>query len=209
MTKYTPVISGEQRKDYMTISLSIMGSLSRLKNIKKIQNDLGAGVPYSLDDTGNLWENCKSAWRMYSPAADFHLVLQDDAVLCPNFIKELTTVLEPGKVYSLYFGWRKNYASMVKKEYDKGSKMITLDRLHWGLAVVLPTNLIDEMIMFGDKQQMPKHYDDTRIKTFLRLKGIPINYTLPSLVDHKHDEVSTITKTLNGARKAFYFKGAR
>jgi len=40
---------------------------------------------FCIDQQNNLLENAKRSWRAHDPTADFHVVVQDDAVPVDNF----------------------------------------------------------------------------------------------------------------------------
>jgi hypothetical protein len=68
-----------------------------------------------------------------------------------------------------------------KQGLKKG--FVIKNMLHWGLAVCLPTDLIEEMIKFGDTMNIPQ--DDARISYFLQRKKMSVYYPMPCLVDHR------------------------
>jgi len=168
----------------MKISISIMAHPSRAEMVEYIKERLG-NIPVSFDKGQGIWENCKAAWRLHDPKAEWHIVVQDDAIICNDFIKKAIEVLEiaekKGCAASLFFGKR----LLLKETAKQGMKtgFIIRKMLHWGLAICLPVRLIEEMIAFGDKMNIQQ--DDARISYFLQSKKIPIYYPMPSLVDHR------------------------
>lgn len=180
-----------------------MAHPSRAKFFSYLKQKLG-DVPFSIDKIGiGVWENRKRATLMYDPAADYHLVLQDDAIICENF-KELAekTIGNNGRyVYNFYYGRRGNR----KKEASLGLKngYVISDKVTWGLAICFPTKLIPEMIAYCDKIKAPQ--DDHRIGLYLKHKGIKVYFPIPSLIDHRSEEESLVGNALSPGRKAKYF----
>ena len=172
----------------------------RIGNLEYLKERLG-DVPVSMDTDENIWHTCRAAWEMHDPNAEFHLVVQDDAIICDDFLNRAESVLTEG-AHSFYFGYRKNYVEQVAAALPTGE--IVLPYLHWGLAVCLPTAHIRPIIRWGNGCDLPPHHDDTRIKTYLRSRGMTIRYPLPSLIDHKAD-VSLVTGEVNPKRCAIYY----
>lgn len=169
----------------MKLSLSIMAHPSRKDFVDYLHGRLG-NIPVSFDEGCGVWENCKRAWRLHDPDADFHCVIQDDAIICDDFHMLATLAIQTGWdkgcATSLFFGKRTPLINEARRGLKQG--FIIKRMLHWGVAICLPTGLIEEMIAFGDKINIKQ--DDARISRFLQNKHIPIYYPLPSLVDHRH-----------------------
>lgn len=181
-----------------------MAHPSRVEYFGYLRDTIGdCTIPISVDDGCGIWENCKRAWRAHDKDADWHLVLQDDAIICENFKERLQDVIIKAKekkcVASLFFGKRTLLMDVGKEGMKHG--FVIKGMLHWGLAICLPVELIEPMIRFGDKMNIPQ--DDARISNFLMKRKIGIYYPLPSIVDHR------ITKSLVGdlgpARVAYKF----
>jgi len=167
-------------------------------------------VPFSIDSIENrygMWGNCRRAWQLADPGSDYHVVIQDDAIIGRDFYANVKTQIEarPGHAFSFYFGNRKNMYALVNLGLQSGG--LSLNWLSWGVAVGLPTKRIPEMIKFCDN--LPHRYynhDDTMIAKWLQWAGIPVWYPLPSLVDHRTGP-SLIGEGTKQGRKAFKFKG--
>lgn len=180
------------------LSISIMAHPKRVENFDYLQERLDgiAETPMAIDgwalkegEGTGVWENCKRAWRMHDPAAEYHVVIQDDAIICDNFRTRAEKVIADSKekecgAISFFFGRRLLMGNMAKNGSRDG--YVKTNGLHWGLAVCLPVKLIEPMIAFGDKMNIPQ--DDARISTFLRKNKIPVYYPIPSLVDHRIGE---------------------
>ena len=42
-------------------------------------------VPVVLDNKNSIWDTCQRAWAEFDPTADYHVVIQDDALVCDDF----------------------------------------------------------------------------------------------------------------------------
>ncbi len=77
-------------------------------------------------------------------------------------------------------------------------------QLNWGVAIMLPTKLIPDMIKFGNNY--PSNEDDTKIKFFLMQNKIQTIYPYPCLIDHRRaDENPTLTMSANTDRYSTTF----
>jgi hypothetical protein len=174
----------EKYKDYL---------ISKLGNIQIVM-DRGLG----------LWDTARRAWLAYDKTKDYHLVIQDDAIICDDFYKRLAKeiIIHQNKAYCLYLGNRKRLANRLKLwEQNKG---VERAHLSWGLALCLPVRIIDRMIKYADQIKGLTDHDDSRIGMYLKKIGMRIWHPIPSLVDHRWQEISLIEKTIK-PRKAYKF----
>jgi hypothetical protein len=190
-------------KKIMKLSISIMAHSSRAKYFPYLNRMLG-DVKFSIDKAGaeiGVWNNCKRAWMMHDPKAEYHVVIQDDAIICENFRQRAEKILtSKEQAYNFYFGNRQQYRQAAKDGMEKG--FIISGWTGWGVAICLPTYLIREMLLYCDKMRTP--HDDTRIANFLKHKKIKTLFPMPSLIDHRTGEHSLVGDPSRG-RKAWYF----
>ncbi len=180
------------------LSIAIMAHPKRQHLVQRLQDILGP-VPVSYDNGCGLWENRKRATLMYDPAAQFHLVLQEDSILTGDFIKKAEAVLTKQNVfYSLYLGKRSNNRELKKTT----PYLFESDWLSWGLAICIPVKKIPKVIASCDGIRAKQ--DDYRIAHFAKTNKIRIVYPLPSLVDHNGDEESLVGDCKG--RKALWFE---
>lgn len=190
----------------MKISISVMAHPSREKYFNYLKEKLG-DVPFSIDGGWGIWENCKRAWLMFDPNADYHLVIQDDAIIGKNFFKNIRKEIEnhSDHAFSFYFGNRKRFEDIAKKAEKNGG--ISMGWVSWGVAICVPTNQIKKMLEYCDKlPERYKKHDDTMIAKYLESIKMPVWYPMPSLVDHRLEK-SLVESDLNGGRKAYKFIG--
>ena len=167
-----------------------------------LQDKLGP-VPIVLDRGKGIWDTCCRAWQEADPKADFHLVVQDDAIVCSDFRQRAEAELLDGFAHSFYFGYRGNMLRLAEQGLRDG--YIVKKGLHWGIAVCLPQKLVEPMIDFGNRSEIPDHLDDTKIKEFLNSEGILVRYPMPSLIDHRSELESFVTGKVELGRKAYRF----
>lgn len=185
----------------MDLSIAIMMHPSRREFLPYLEERLGP-VPVAMDRGLGVWDTCKRAWECAT--GDWHLVVQDDALICRDFRQRIRPLITDRTAYSLYFGWRQKFEQAAPGYLAAGG--VTLPNLHWGLAVVLPRELIKPMLEFGEASALDPKLDDTRISRFLRSVDVPVRYPLPSLVDHRLT-TSLVTGSAEPCRRAMYFAG--
>lgn len=155
------------------------------------------GAPIYFDTNNTVWDTCKGAWQLHGNEP-YHLVVQDDAILCKDFKAEVTKLLTKterlGAAYQLYYGNQKDSVIPLVRE-EAGTKGYVLrNQCAWGVAIMLPTHLINDMIRFGNGYYAWQ--DDTKIKYFLKSRGIKTIFPIPCLVDHrKVAENPTLTRS--------------
>lgn len=135
------------------------------------------------------WNNGKRAMMAGVGKGDWHVVLQDDAILCPEFYANVLGAIEnvPTKsIISLYTGKPRPLGKRVKLAVDKAHSATWLQYwlLMWGVGLLIPSSHIEPMIEFVDDRTEPY---DTRIGIFYQRNRLPVYYTMPSLVDHNDD----------------------
>lgn len=184
----------------MKLSCSIMAHPDRAPMVAELVQSLGCGwedVPTSWDQQGSpsgrgdrIWANARAAWLMHDPAADWHVMLQDDAVVCSDFLPGLARALEhvPERaLVSPYLGTGPNvprrWGRMAADADRLGASWVRSYLLMWGVAVAAPVAMIPEMVAWCDRKAgMP---DDMRVGRWFQRQHADTWYTWPSLADHR------------------------
>ena len=166
-----------------TISTAVMAHPARKEWAKDLAKTLGCEI--SWDRGAGVWRNRVAAMRMYRRGSSHHLVLQDDAILCSNFLDRARRIIldihdaKPGAIVSLYRGHRRNML------VDCTAPKLEVHRwLFWGVAVSIPTDMIEEMLRYCEDAPGGEK-DDTRLANFCRHHKTEVIYPLPCLVDHR------------------------
>lgn len=90
----------------MELSIAIMMHPSRREFLPYLEERLGP-VPVAMDRGLGVWDTCKRAWECAT--GDWHLVVQDDALICRDFRQRIRPLITDRTAYSLYFGWRQRF----------------------------------------------------------------------------------------------------
>lgn len=183
----------------MRISLAIMAHPKRMKQVKALFAELqtypftAVGTVY--DNTNNEWNTGKRALQEGVDNGDWHVVIQDDAILTANFYENIESCIKalPVKtLFSLYTGTSRPLGNRVKAAVDKAEDGTWLrhHQLFWGVGIVIPTSHIEPMLEFVEDIEGLQY--DNRIGEFYCRNGLPVYYCIPSLVDHDDDLPSTL-----------------
>lgn len=174
----------------MKISVAIMAHPKRTSEAAALMGEL-LDYPFVdrrlITDTENIeWETGKRALEAGIDQGDWHVVIQDDAILTPEFYNNLVNglnTLGERSLVSLYTGTARPLAGRVKSAVDRApdGSWLEFQQLMWGVGIAIPTDHIKPMLEFVEDIEL--QYDN-KIGEFYCRNGVPVYYTVPSLVDH-------------------------
>lgn len=200
----------------MNISVAVMAVPKRKVQAEKLRRQLKkypftyVTVVYDQQASGthdSEWNNGKNSLIAGIGKGDYHVVIQDDALLTPNFYENLEGAIkncpDQNTLISLYTGTSRPFPKRVQTAVDKTyhATWLRYMLLLWGVGIILPTDHIEHLLEFVADRDEPY---DTRIGIFYQRNRIPVYYTMPSLVQHD-DELGTVIPghgTEPGARVA-------
>lgn len=180
----------------MKLSASIMAHPVREDEVGRLLAALDRPVPVHYDPEGppsgsgdRVWRVARAAWELADPDADWHVLIQDDAVPCEDFLAGLERALAfvpPDAVVSPYLGTGRNvpirWEAMAGAAATAGACWVRSQKLMWGVSIALPTKLIPAMISYADTRAgVP---DDMRVAGWAERHDHDVWYTWPSLIDH-------------------------
>lgn len=183
------------------VSAAIMAHPVRADHVADLQARLDRQVPVIWDedtsppsnDRERRWQTGRRAWQAtLTPDAEWGVVIQDDALPCPDLIagleQALTHVPDDINIVSPYLGTKRpvqlTYTKMARDARTVGAAWVCSLALSWGVAIACRTSTIQPMLDWCDMQR-GKPYD-MRVGRYYRDH---LNqycwYTWPSLVDHR------------------------
>ena len=174
----------------MKISLAIMAHPARKQQAEflfmQIRRYPFAGLQIVYDEDRVEWHTGKRAIEAGICHGDWHVVIQDDAILTPDFYENIENAIKalPIKtLFSLYTGTARPLARRVKEAVEKASdgEWLKANQLFWGVGIAIPTDQIEPMLEFVEDIDL--QYDN-KIGEFYCRNNIPVYYTMPSLVNH-------------------------
>lgn len=187
-----------------------MAHPSREDLVADLVGQLDRPVEMVWDRYQDRWDTGVRAWQAHDPDADWHLVIQDDALACRDLIAGLecglATITEPA-VVSCYIGDRHPGVHAIKRAEDQlePGSWVVLGSLIWGVAIAVPTSTIADMLTWCERNHHP-NYDARIARYYSTWAALPAYYTWPPLVDHKP------TPSLVGhpdGRRGYRFLGAQ
>lgn len=173
------------------ISVAVMAHPRRKRMAETLAERLVASVVW--DQKNDIWHTAQRA--MLAADDDWHLVIQDDAIISRDLIPSIETMLEcvPRHVIlSLYFPAHRH---AEVPDFQPTGRWTIAPRLIGGVAVVYPTHLIPLIIEDAESRTVVSY--DSRIHW-------PTYYPQPSLVDHA--DVMSLRRGRYG-RRALNFIG--
>lgn len=174
-----------------------MAHPDRCEQVAQLDRHLGnPGLPVGWDDEGppsrdpnRAWRTARKAWELRDDGADWHLLIQDDAIANPDLLRVAACALRyvPERaVVSFYMGRNRPvpgvWTTLAKKADEQGAAWIVGPLLMWGVAVAVPTKKIPDMIEYADRKHQLA--DDQRVGRWAHSRGLEPWFTWPSLVDH-------------------------
>jgi hypothetical protein len=226
IVKYTlpkPVINTEpmlqalkdylQRRNNIKLSVTVMAHPNRKEWALELQKQLNAHIEW--DNGISVWETAKRAWLSYDPQATHHLVIQDDAIISQDLIETLELAIKErfhDIITPCTIAYKMNSRDRIEYErlYRHKQKWFTTQMNLSGVAIIVPTDMIEEMVEYCDT--LPIKDDDKKILQFAKHRQMAIYNTVPSLVDHRppHENPSLISNhdlKTRGNRQALIFIG--
>lgn len=178
----------------MNISVSVMSHPDRSLEAKKLLNTLCRMGFYSVslieDQCNDEWITGVAALNSHTDS-DWHIVVQDDAIVGRSFYLNVVKAIEAVPTRSLisfYTGRVRPYRDQVHAAVDKATDMryswLSSTTLLWGVAIAIPTEQIKPMLECSIFH--PKLKYDRRIGVYYMRCNMPVYYTAPSLVDHDY-----------------------
>lgn len=176
----------------MKLSVKIMAHKKRAAFIPELVQRLGLTDDDVIwDRKDNRWDTGRRAWEAIDQTADFGCVIQDDARVALDLIAGLENALmhvPRNCLMSPYIGTRRPVAARVERSVHAAraanASFIEMPSLNWGVGIIAPTHIIDDMLPWCDKQDYPNY--DRRIGRFaIDVMRFSTWCTFPSLVDHR------------------------
>lgn len=169
--------------------------LERLGSKKEIK------VIVDKDEKG-IWGNAMDAWRSYDEDATHHMVLQDDILVCEDFVDAAEYLT--GIISSIDQGGCLSFCDSLHRETRDARRLglswVKTNQVRHGQALVQPVSQIEDFINWAEWNVRPQYYhDDGRLEIYLTVHGKHIYHTVPSIVEH--DDVGSVVNQVKGKSK--------
>lgn len=198
----------------MGLSVSVMAHPRRAAWANDLARHLG-GVPVVWDRQNDRWETGRRSLLAFEASADHHLVVQDDAILCKDFLPAVERAAAAAGEHpiGLYVGRVRPHQTTITPAVElalrKSAPWLSGYGPFWGVAIVIPTAHILDLVRWGDEHPSIPNYD-RRIEAWYTARRVDCWYTVPSLADHRSvQENPSLIAGRNGDRQAHVFCGDR
>jgi hypothetical protein len=196
------------------VSFAVMAHPSRASWARDLMRQIPGAVIH-WDAGMSLWETARRAWLGADRHARWHVVVQDDAILCRDFpgsVSHALGHLEPVRPVSFYLGGPRPHAAIagpaLSRALAAGATWLEMEGPWWGVCYALPVDDIPSVVGWGDTVQCT-YRDERRVAWWYANRRVRCWYTVPSLVDHR--DISANPSLLEGhygSRSARCFIGA-
>lgn len=137
------------------------------------------------------WPVARECWtRALESSGSHHLVLQDDATICEDFLEGCLALIaaKPDNPISLY-----SNRKICEKAKAEDARWVMIPDGTWGVAMILPKSLITEFLDWSDRHIHPTFRPyDSRLAMFCVKQKIEVFCPTPSLADHEGHAPSLI-----------------
>lgn len=167
------------------IEIAVVTHPRRYDDALDLAEKLNATI--SMDDISmGAARNHERAWTWLKDSPEpWSLVLEDDAVVCSDFLEQVNLALAhaPSPIVSFYLGrgrpphWQDKIARVIAREEHW---ILSTEMLH-GVAVAIRTELIPDLLTWIEDQEPV----DEAMSDFAQQNHLEIAYSHPSLVDHR------------------------
>lgn len=170
------------------LSASVMAHRKRERFVIELTRRLDRPVPIAWDRRSDRWDTGRRAWLARDPSASHHLTIQDDALAPLDLLAGIERALRyvpDDAVVCLYAGRIRTFRAVMGRHMRRRDiSWLRMPRVYWGVGIVVPTPMIDDMVMYGDQRTDVANYD-RRISYWVVERGLSVYYPWPSLVDHR------------------------
>ena len=165
------------------LSIAITSVPERAALVQSTLERLGRRVPVLLDveHRGSRW-NSRRAWGAVDGHSTHHLVMEDDALVCRDFIAvaEAALTANPDALVSFF-----TPKIELLKAKARDESWVKISTVQWTQAVTLPTSRVGQFLQW-EKRYLQDEYPhkEGSLGMFVKTVELEIFCTAPNLVDH-------------------------
>lgn len=196
------------------VSVAVMAHPRRALFVEALLASLDITPEVVWDRVNNEWDTGRRALLAFDPSATHHVVVQDDALVCRDFQASATRAADAAgdRPVCFYVGKVRPHQSIVTRLHaeaqDSGSTWLQMPGPWWGVAVMLPTAHLPDLVAWGDTRGRHVANYDKRVARWYARTATACWYSVPSLVDHRPEHESpSLLPGHAGTRTAHAFIG--
>lgn len=173
------------------MSAAVMAHPRRSHLVRQLVSKLDVRAEVVWDRIGVEWDTGRRALLAFSATATHHLVVQDDAVVCRDLVRAAVAAAAVAgeRPVSFYTGRVRPFGRLVERASAEavaaGATWMQMPGPWWGVALMLPTSHIPELVAWADRRGQHIADYDKRIARWYVRQGIACWYSVPSLVNHR------------------------
>jgi len=174
------------------LAVNIQHSPKRNRLLQHLLFSLDGFKPTNIiEDTVSCWSGCQKCLTTYPVGTTHILVMQDDVIACPDFIKTVKKIISilPDKPITFFC---RDEIILAAKQRKQNFALLKV----WFMAqaYVMPVAMAQDLVAWGNKHINPaRTIDDENMAMYFLHHGIKVYATAPSLVDHLGWQSTTIT----------------
>jgi hypothetical protein len=174
----------------MIVSIAIMAHPNRARYVPGLQGGL-PGAVVVWDEKNERWDTGRRSMLAFDPGADWHLVVQDDCILCQDFLMQAQHAISEvssGPI-AFYCGTTAKFGHLrsgeaMRQALRRNQRWLKAPGPYWGPAVAVRTSDIPAMIEWCDQRGDIPNYDRRMSRYFYSLDRL-CWYSVPCLVNHR------------------------
>lgn len=174
------------------VGVAIMGHKRRADQVISLNKDFNHRAVEVWDTMNDRWDTGRRALLAAAEQGEsWSLVVQDDAILCKDFLEGVNAALNacPRGPASFYTGKTRPYAAQVERAVhnakELGRSFVAMRGPLWGVAIAIPTEQVEDVVRWGDRNPQIQNYDIRISEYYANNTDLLCHYTIPSLVDHR------------------------
>lgn len=204
------------------LTAAVMGDIRRQAMIDRLVVELdaeSAGVPLDVvvdGERNGCWETARRAWELTNPAAaEWRLIIQDDAMPCPGFwghvFAALAALPDQARIVSFFgiYSPSTPVGESVREVLASGGHWVRFDACDTGLCMAIRSADVADMLQFAAQHIHPRCViDDYHYSMWCRARRHEGWFAVPSLVEHIGDQSLLFGEDFNlPIRRASYLVG--
>ena len=192
------------------VSFTIMAHPKRGKWAEELAVQIPATITW--DEKNDRHDTGLRAIKAHGLNVTHHCVVQDDAMIVPNFkeiVEKLIQYPDPESPISLYYGGKGKTSSLHASAHDLAVKhkapWLVRKGPIWGPAIIYPVATIPNLVKYFRKSVVENY--DRRVMRYYQSIEKDCWYTVPSLVEHRVEDNPSLCGHNQPNRQARMFVG--
>jgi len=214
LSRYSPrmpeILTSLEPYEGRSVSFTVMAHPKRQEWAEELAVQIPATITW--DEKNDRHDTGLRAIKAHGANVTHHCVVQDDAILSPDFretVEQLVKYPDPESPISLYYGGKGKsssaHASAHNLAQTNNAKWLIRKGPIWGPAIIYPVATILSLVKFFEKSVVENY--DRRVMRYYQSVNKDCWYTIPSLVEHRQEDNPSLCGHDKANRQARVFLG--